>query len=121
MRDHKELDVWKTSVELVTEVYAETRQFPKEELYGLSNQLRRAAVSIPSNIAEGAARQTNKEFVQFLYIAVGSVAEVETQLIIANKLDYLADVNHLLARIASLRKMLHGLIRHYRAKEATGD
>jgi len=80
VRDHKELDVWKTSVELVTEVYVATKTFPKEELYGLTNQLRRAAVSVPSNIAEGAARQTTKEFVQFLYISLGSVAEVETQL-----------------------------------------
>lgn len=121
MRDHKELDVWKTGVDLVTEVYVTTKTFPKEELYGLTNQLRRAAVSIPSNIAEGAARQTTKEFVQFLYISLGSVAEVETQLVIADKLHYVADVTPILNRIASLRKMLHGLIRHYRTKEATVD
>ncbi|MBT1075034.1 four helix bundle protein [Geobacter grbiciae] len=121
MRDHKELDVWKTGVELVTSVYVATQSFPKEQLYGLTNQLRRAAVSIPSNIAEGAARQTNREFVQFLYIALGSVAEVETQLIIADKLNYIADVTSVLNRIASLRKMLHGLIRHYRTKETQGD
>ena len=121
MRDHKELDVWKTGVDLVTAVYIATKSFPKEESYGLTNQLRRAAVSIPSNIAEGAARQTNKEFVQFLYISLGSVAEVETQLIIADKLQYIADVTPVLNRIASLRKMLHGLIRHYRTKGGTGD
>ncbi|MBI1920659.1 MAG: four helix bundle protein [Geobacter sp.] len=116
MRDHKELDVWKTGVGLVKEVYVLTREFPKEELYGLTNQLRRAAVSIPSNIAEGAARQTNKEFVQFLYIALGSVAEVETQLAIAQELQYVPMGETLLGRVASLRKMLHGLIRHYRTK-----
>jgi four helix bundle protein len=89
MRDHKELDVWKESVELVTEIYTATRLFPKEEVYGLTNQVRRAAVSIPSDIAEGAARQTSKEFMQFLYIALGSVAELETQLIIAENLHYI--------------------------------
>ena len=116
MKDHKDLDVWKTAVDLVTEVYVATRAFPKEEMYGLTNQLRRAAVSIPSNIAEGAARQTDREFVQFLHIALGSVAEVETQMIIAGKLQYVADVTPILTRVASLRKMLHGLIRHYRSK-----
>ena len=121
MRDHKELDVWKTGVEPVAEVYVATKSFPKEELYGLTNQLRRAAVSIPSNIAEGAARQTQKEFVQFLYIALGSVAEVETQLVIAEKLHYIADGIPLFNRVTSLRKMLHGLIRHYRPKETVSD
>lgn len=116
MRDHKELDVWKESVELVTEIYTATRLFPKEEVYGLTNQVRRAAVSIPSNIAEGAARQTSKEFMQFLYIALGSVAELETQLIIAENLHYIEEVKPQFARIASIRKMLHGLIRHYRTK-----
>lgn len=116
MRDHKELDVWKTGVDLVTEVYVVTRSFPKDELYGLTNQIRRAAVSVPSNVAEGAARQTTKEFIQFLYIALGSVSEVETQLIIAVRLGYVAEDKSLLGRVASLRKMLHGLIRHYRTK-----
>jgi four helix bundle protein len=116
MKDHKDLEVWRGSFDLVTEIYAITRLFPKEEIYGLTNQLRRAAVSIPSNISEGAARQTSKEFVQFLYIALGSAAEIETQLIIAENLRYLDGAETLLVKVASVRKMLHGLIRHYRTK-----
>ena len=76
MKDHKKLDIWKMSVDLVPEVYEITKKFPKEELYGLTNQVRRSAVSIPSNISEGAARNTEKEFIQFLYIALGSASEL---------------------------------------------
>ncbi|MBT0653778.1 four helix bundle protein [Geomobilimonas luticola] len=119
MRDHKELEVWKYSMGMVTEIYSLTTAFPKEELYGLTNQVRRAAVSIPSNIAEGASRQTEKEFVQFLYIALASAAELETQIIIANNLGYLIDSDSMLNRIMSVRKMLNGLIRHYRNKVTT--
>jgi four helix bundle protein len=115
MRDHKELDVWQAGVDLVTMVYLISHAFPKEELFGITSQMRRAAVSIPSNIAEGAARQTPKEFVQFLFVALGSAAELETQIIIANRLKYLEREDELLAKLASVRKMLHGLIRHYRS------
>lgn len=83
MKTHKDLEVWKKSVEFVTDLYKVTQDFPKEEFYGLTSQMRRAAVSIPSNIAEGSARQGNKELVQFLYIALGSAVELDTQLIIA--------------------------------------
>jgi len=76
VKDHKKLDIWKMSVDLVPEVYEITKKFPKEELYGLTNQVRRSAVSIPSNISEGAARNTEKEFIQFLYIALGSASEL---------------------------------------------
>ena len=86
MKTHRDLDVWKKSVSLVTSIYEITKSFPKEEIYGLTNQIRRAAVSVPSNIAEGSARQGNKEFIQFLYIALGSLTELETQLIIARNL-----------------------------------
>jgi four helix bundle protein len=75
---HKDLNVWKKSMQFVMEIYSLTSHFPKEEIYGLTSQIRRAAVSIPSNISEGAARQTKKEFCQFLYIAMGSLAELET-------------------------------------------
>ncbi|MCB9082604.1 MAG: four helix bundle protein, partial [Lewinellaceae bacterium] len=87
--NHKDLDAWKISMELVQWIYEVTRDFPNQELYGLTNQLRRSAVSIPSNIAEGAARNSDKDFLRFLYIALGSLAEVETQLIIAINLGYL--------------------------------
>ena len=116
MKDHKELDVWKSSVDLVVEVYEITKEFPKEEMFGITSQIRRSAVSIPSNISEGAARNTAKEFVQFLHIALGSAAELETQLIIAKSLDYMKDDDELLDKLTSIMKMLSGLIRHYRNK-----
>lgn len=121
MRDHKELEVWKISVDLVSEIYGITATFPKEEMYGLTNQIRRSAVSIPSNIAEGAARQTTKEFMQFLYIALGSAAELETQITIAENLRYLKAAAPFLAHLVSIRKMLHGLIRHYRTSGSTSE
>ncbi len=89
MKTLKDLEVWKKGITLVTDIYVLTKNFPKEEVYGLTNQLRRAAVSIPSNIAEGAARQSNKEFIHFLYIALGSFVELDTQLIIAQNLNYI--------------------------------
>jgi four helix bundle protein len=116
MRDHRDLDVWKTAMDLVTEVYSRTRDFPKEEVYGLTSQLRRAAVSIPANISEGAARQTDKEFVHFLFIALGSASELETELAIAERLGYLDEMKLLSDQVAAVKKMLNGLIRHYRNK-----
>lgn len=83
MKTHKDLEVYKNSIDFVTEIYSITKLFPKEESYGLTSQLRRAVISIPSNIAESAARGYDKEFIHFLYIAHGSLAEIETQLIIA--------------------------------------
>src|SRR5690554_2721254 len=91
MRTHKDLEVWKLAMRFVSLIYKATNSFPSSEIYGLTNQLRRSAVSIPSNIAEGAARQTDKEFVQFLYIARGSLMEVDTQLLIAVELKFLEE------------------------------
>ena len=116
MRDHKELDVWKAGIDLVTEIYSVTLSFPREELYGLASQMRRAAVSVPSNIAEGAARKTENEFVQFLFVALGSASELETQVIIAQRLRYLGSLEPILTRLDSVKKLLNGLIRHYRNK-----
>ena len=116
MRDHKDLDVWKAGMDLVAEIYTITLSFPKEELYGLASQMRRAAVSIPSNIAEGAARKTENEFVQFLFVALGSASELETQVIIALRLRYLGSAETILTRLDSIKKLLNGLIRHYRNK-----
>lgn len=89
MGTHKDLDIWKLGIELVVEVYKLTDNFPKEEIYGLTAQMRRCAVSVPSNIAEGAARNSKKEYLKFLYISLGSLSELETQLIIAQRLNYL--------------------------------
>ena len=121
MKDHKELDVWKQSVELVVQIYTATKDFPKDELYGLTNQIRRAAVSIPSNISEGAARNTEKEFVQFLHIALGSASELETQLLIAQKLNYTDDLQQVFDKLTTVMKLINGLIRHYRNKPGTSN
>ncbi len=93
MNRHKELKVWQESIDLVSSIYSFTKKFPKDELYGLTSQSNRASVSIPANIAEGAGRNSNKEFVQFLSIAMGSSAEVETLLIISEKQGYISKNN----------------------------
>lgn len=87
-KPHKKLDIWKLAVELVTEVYRVTNSFPVREVYSLTDQIRRAAVSIPSNIAEGAGRYTKKEFVNYLHMAQGSLSELDTQSEIARHLGY---------------------------------
>lgn len=114
--NHKDLDVWKKSIALVLSVYSETKNFPVDEKFGLVNQIRRAVVSIPSNIAEGSARGTDKELLRFLDIASGSLAELETQLIIAEQLEY-TKANDLLKQIESIGQMLSGLKRHVKQKE----
>ena len=91
VQNYRELIVWQKAMDLVTEVYCLTRLFPREELYGLTNQIRRAVVSIPSNIAEGQARKSTAEFRNFLSIAQGSRAEVDTQILIAIRLQYLTE------------------------------
>jgi len=118
MKSHKDLHVWQKSILLVTDIYNITKEFPKEELFGLTNQLRRAAVSIPSNIAEGSARNHNKEFIQFLYIALGSSAEIDTQLIISQNLGYITESNLklLTEKTTDIRSMLIGLIKSLQTK-----
>ncbi len=92
IKSYKDLDIWKRSIKLIRDIYEVTGLFPKEELYGITSQIRISAVSIPSNIAEGFTRFHNKEYIQFLYIALGSCAELETQIIIARNLNYLDDM-----------------------------
>lgn len=113
-KPHKKLQVWQQSMNLVIEVYRITEKFPSKEIYGLTSQIRRAVVSIPSNIAEGAARQTKKEFINFLHIAQGSLSELDTQIELANQLEYLNDKarNSLNSQMEQIDKMLTGLIRH---------
>jgi four helix bundle protein len=89
MKGHRDLVAWQKAMELVVEIYRVTKGFPKDELYGLTSQLRRAAVSIPSNLAEGYGRNSWKDFQRFIGLALGSLLEVETQLEISNKLGYL--------------------------------
>ena len=91
IKNFQDLRIWQKGIEVVKDIYILTKKYPKEELYGLTYQMRRSAVSIPSNIAEGFRRYHNKEYKQFLYIALGSCAELETQIIIANELGYTND------------------------------
>ena len=116
MKTHKDLDVWKLSRELVSDVYRVSADFPKSELYGLTNQIRRSVVSIPSNIAEGSARQGNKEFIHFLYVALGSLAELETQLFLVIDLNYLKEDKKIFKKLERIRMMLLGLIRSIKQK-----
>ena len=111
MRTHKDLDVWKVSMEFVTEIYTITNDFPKNELFGLTSQIRRAAVSIPANISEGSARQTSKEFNQFLHIALGSASELHTLITIAFNLEYIKEILPLEDKLSRISKMLSGLIK----------
>jgi four helix bundle protein len=113
MATHKELQVWKKGIEFVKQIYQMTQLFPKEEFYGLSNQMRRSAVSIPSNIAEGYGRLSNKEIKHFLYIALGSASELETQLIISKELKFTPDevVESIDSEINEIIKMLASLIK----------
>ncbi|MBX9680427.1 MAG: four helix bundle protein [Gemmataceae bacterium] len=111
MKSHyKNLLVWQKAVDLVTQVYVVTRSFPREEMFGLTSQIRRCAVSVPSNIAEGQARLTNGEFRQFLGIAKGSLAELDTQLIIAENLGYLKEAGPLFVQISEVGRMISGLL-----------
>ena len=111
MRTHHDLDVWRFSIDLVSEIYKITEKFPKTEVYGLTSQIRRCAVSIPSNIAEGAARTSAKEFAYFLSISIGSISELETQLIISNNLGYLQtdSLSEIITELIKIRKMTIGL------------
>lgn len=116
MKSHKDLDVWKKSIDLVAQIYDISKGFPKEEAYGLQGQIRRAVVSIPANISEGASRNTKKEYIQFLYIALGSASEVETHLIVAQKIGFISAIDEALANIENIKKMLNGLISFLRKK-----
>ncbi len=116
MKDYKELEVWQKGISLALAVYEITNIFPKDEVYSLTNQIKRAVVSIPSNIAEGASRNSTKEFIQYLYIALGSASELETQMIIAEKLGYIKGENTINSEITIIRKMLNSLITSLKRK-----
>lgn len=110
--DFKELVVWQKSSDLVVEIYRLTKGFPKDELYGLISQLRRAAVSIPVNISEGYSRNCTNEFIQFLYIAFGSSSELETLVVLSNKLSFLSkqQTDIITDKIYEVKRLLRGLI-----------
>ena len=123
MKTHKDLKVWQESIELVTIIYDKTKSFPKDELFSLTSQIRRCAISIPSNIAEGAARESNKEYIRFLYIGQGSISELDTQLLIAKNLNFVSKEDHsrLTEKLAEIRKMLSGLIKFRKGKSNSGS
>ncbi len=115
MKTHKDLEIWQKGIELVEKIYRLTASFPKEESYGLTSQMRRSAVSYSSNIAEGAARASRKEFIHFWYISLGTLSELETQLIISSKFGY--HNNHIiLSDIEILRKMTLNFIKYLKLK-----
>lgn len=114
MRNYQNLDAWRASMQLVTSVYTFTNNFPKEELYGLTAPIKRAAVSIPANIAEGMGRQYKKDTIQFLHVARGSIYELETLLIISKTNAILSEAtfNEVILLIDDAAKLLNGLIRY---------
>jgi four helix bundle protein len=114
-KTYKELEVWVKSRAFVKEVYLLTKEFPKDEMYGLTSQMRRSAISIPSNIAEGYGRQYKKESIQFFHIARGSLYELETQLYIAADLNYLQQtkLSEIILQLEECRKLLGGLIKYF--------
>lgn len=117
MRPHQKLEAWSKAIELVTDVYRSSEHFPREERYGLTSQIRRAAVSIPANLAEGAGRRSPKEFAHFLSNSQGSASELETELIIANRLGYLDEATFakLISQLERIGRLITGLARHISA------
>lgn len=113
IKSFRDLEIWKRSINLVEFVYEITRNFPRQEMFGLISQMRRAAVSIPSNISEGFSRFHNKEYRQFLYTSLGSASELTTQLIIASKLKYIKnnEADRLLIEIDEISRMTTSLIK----------
>jgi len=122
-KPHKKLYAWKAALDLVLALYSTTDRFPEQERFSLTSQIRRAALSVPSNIAEGAARQTKKEFINFLHMAQGSLSELDTELELAKRLGYLAEESwtKLDAQLERIDKMLSGLIRHLRNSRRSGQ
>jgi len=117
VKSFKDLEIWQRGIKLVEDIYKATDDFPEEEIYGLTSQIRKAAVSIPSNIAEGFARYFKKEYRQFLYVTLGSCAELATQIVIASKLDYLKKkkAGQLTDEIEQISKMTMSLIKKINA------
>ena len=116
MKTHHDLEVWKFSIQFIEKIYNFTNNFPENEKYGLCSQMQRAAVSVASNIAEGASRNYNKEFIQFLYHAFGSLSELETQIIISGRLNYTKNVREFLDDLNQIQKLLYGLIKYLKNK-----
>ena len=120
-RAHHDLKVWQEAMDLVKMIYQSSSSFPESENFGLKSQIRRAAISVPSNIAEGAARTSAKEFLQFLSISRGSLSEVETQMLISKNLGYLKNPDHVMEQIDKVFGLLGGLINSLRERKIQGS
>ena len=120
-RKHHELVAWQVAVELVSDIYKLSASFPHTEQYGLTSQLRRAAISVPSNIAEGAARTSKKEFLHFLSVARGSLSEIDAQLTIATRLGLISDDTQIQESLDRVFGLIGGLIRSLERRGATGS
>ena len=118
LKNYKDLKVWQKAYQLCVKIYKITKRFPKEEIYGLTSQLRRASISVPSNIAEGYGRQTTKEYIQALYIAYGSNCELETQILLSGDLGYVEteDLEEIQKDLGDVERMLKGLIKSLKNK-----
>ena len=121
LKNYKELKVWQRSYQLCLEIYKITKRFPNEEKYGLTSQIRRAAVSVPSNISEGYGRKTTPEYIRFLYIAYGSNCEMETQILLSGDLGYIETdkLENLQERMGEVERMLKALIKSIEKKHST--
>ncbi|MDX2027147.1 MAG: four helix bundle protein [Alphaproteobacteria bacterium] len=121
VQSYKDLEVWQKSMDMVTAVYQVTKEFPKDELYTLTNQIRRSAISVPSNIAEGRGKRSTGDYIRFLNIAYGSISELETQLIISKNLGYVSSgkLDSLFTDINRIGRMLNGLISSLEGKQTT--
>lgn len=115
INSYRDLDVWRQSRQLVKSIYQLSKTFPKEEQFGLTNQLRRAAISVPSNIAEGSGRNHSRDSIQFFFIARGSLYEIETQLIIAADLSFIteSDLQEVLEQVTRCKRLLNGFINYF--------
>ncbi|MEP7264721.1 MAG: four helix bundle protein [Bacteroidota bacterium] len=118
MKPHKKLNSWIKSFEFVKEIYLVTKEFPSEEKFGLTSQMRRSAVSIPVNIAEGAARKGKKEFIHFLHIALGSMTELDTLILLSTELNFIKpkESEVLIEKLDVIGKLIYGLIKNLEAK-----
>lgn len=119
MKPHQNLDAWKLSFQFTEKVYELTKSFPKEEIYGITSQIRRAAVSVPVNIAEGAARHTDKQFIQFLHISLGSASELDTLILLSKSLGYLSETQcqELIQDLDRIGKTIYGLIKYIEKRQ----
>ena len=109
----KDLEVWKESIKLVTDIYKITETYPKSELFGIVSQIRRSVISIPSNIAEGSVKHSDKETLRFLDVSLGSLAELDTQMLISENLGFINNYSDIEQQISKVRALLNGLIKYY--------